>query len=73
MIDPIVDEVRKYRAEHARKFNFDFHAICADIQKMEATCGHTVVSLPPRMLDATTDQLEPSEQRLRDGIRAWPL
>lgn len=73
MIDPIVDEVRKHRAEHARRFNFDLHAICADIQKMEATCGHTVVSLPPRMLDAAIDQLEPSDQRLQHDSRAWPL
>ena len=73
MIDPIVDEVRKYRAEHARRFNFDLHAICADIQKMEATCGHTVVSLPPRMLDAAIDQLEPSDQSLWLDSQAWPL
>ncbi len=70
MIDPIVDEVRKYRAEHARKFNFDAHAICADIQKMEATCGHTVVSLLPRMLNTAIDPLQPSDQRLRIDIRA---
>jgi hypothetical protein len=73
MIDPIVDEVRKYRAEHARRFNFDLRAICADIQKIEATCGHTVVSLPPRMLDVAIDPLEPSDQRLQHPIRAWPL
>ena len=69
MIDPIVDEVRKHRAEHARRFNFDLHAICADIQKMEATCGRTVVSLPPRVLNTAIDPLEPSDQRLRIDIR----
>ena len=73
MIDPILDEVRKYRAEHARKFNFDVHAICADIQQMEATCGHTVVSLPPRMLGPAIGQLEPADQTLRHPIRPWPL
>lgn len=73
MIDPLVDEVRKYRAEHARKFNFDLHAICADLQEMEATCGHTVVILPPRTLDVASDQLEPSDQRLQHDIRARPL
>lgn len=70
MIDPIVGEVRKYRAEHARKFNFDLHAICSDIQKMEATCDHTVVSLPPRILNTAIDQLEPSDQSLQHDIRA---
>ena len=73
MIDPIVDGVRKHRAEHARRFNFDIHAICADIQKMEATCGHTVVSLPPRMSDVAIHQLEPADQRLRRTIGAWPI
>ena len=73
MIDPIVDEVRKYRAEHARRFNFDLHAICAEIQRMEATCGHTVVSLPPRMLDAAIEQLETVDQRLQHNNGAWPV
>ena len=73
MIDPIVDEVRKHRAEHALRFNFDLHAICADIQNMEATCDHTVVTLPPRMLDVAVDQLEPADQRLQYDIPAWPL
>ena len=73
MIDPIVDEVRKHRAEHARRFNFDLHAICDDIQKMEASCGHTVVSLPRRMLDTVIDQLEPFDQRLKRNIRSWRL
>jgi len=62
MIDPIVEEARKYRAEHARRFNFDLPAIGADLEEIDATCGHTVVSLPPRTLDVTTDQLEPSDQ-----------
>ncbi len=73
MIDPIVDEVRKYRAEHARKFNFDLHAICADIQEIEATCGHTVVSLPPRVMGVVIDQLEPSVQSPPHDIGAWPV
>jgi hypothetical protein len=73
MIDPIVDEVRQHRAEHARRFNFDLHAICADIQKMEATCGHTVVSLPPRMSYAAIEQLEPANQRRQHTIRAGLL
>ena len=32
MNDPIVNEVRKYRDEHARKFNYDLDAIVADYQ-----------------------------------------
>ena len=32
MKDPIVEEVRKARDEHARKFHYDLDAICRDIQ-----------------------------------------
>ena len=30
MLDPIVDEVRKYRDEHASKFKYNINAICDD-------------------------------------------
>jgi hypothetical protein len=45
MIDPIVDEVRKYRNNHAKKFNYDMHAICADLMASQGQHGHTVVKL----------------------------
>ena len=32
MIDPIVDEVRKYRDDHARKFNYDLDMICENLR-----------------------------------------
>lgn len=35
MKDPFVTEVRTYRMEHAKKFNFDIHAICADLRKYQ--------------------------------------
>ena len=54
MKDPIVEEVRKAREEHAKRFNFDLHAICEDLRKKEKESGHPVVSLPPkRRLQAT--------------------
>ena len=31
--DPIVEEVRKIRQEHAAKFNYDLKAICEDIRR----------------------------------------
>jgi ParB-like chromosome segregation protein Spo0J len=33
MTDPINEEIHKYRAEHARKFNFDLAAICKDLKR----------------------------------------
>ncbi len=35
MMDPFVTEVRKYRMEHTKKFNFDIHAICNDLRKYQ--------------------------------------
>ena len=32
MDDPIVDEIRKYRDEHSKKFNYDLNAICNDFR-----------------------------------------
>lgn len=43
MNDPIVDEVRKYRDEHARKFNYDLDAICADLMERQKKSGHLLV------------------------------
>jgi hypothetical protein len=46
MKDPIVEEVRKYRAEHTAKFHGDLDAICEDLRRVQAMCGHRVVRLP---------------------------
>ena len=46
--DPIVEEVRRIRDEHAKKFNYDLHAICEDFRKRQRLSGRTVVSRPPR-------------------------
>lgn len=36
-IDPIVEETRRIRDEHARRFDYDLAAICADLKRFEAT------------------------------------
>ncbi len=33
MNDPIVNEIRKFRDEHAKLFNYDIKAICEDYNK----------------------------------------
>lgn len=50
MIDPIVEEVPRYRAEYARNFNFELPAICADIRRFEMACGHEVAELTPKRI-----------------------
>jgi hypothetical protein len=54
MTDPIVEEVRRSRDAHASRFNYDLHAICDDLRKKEKSCGHPVVTLPPKPLLKTT-------------------
>lgn len=53
MIDPIVEEVRKYGGEDARRFGFDLDAICEDLRRIQKTYGYRVVSLPPKILEPT--------------------
>ncbi len=54
MRDPIVEEVRKWRMEHTRRFGGDLTAICADLRSVQEASGHEVVRLalkkrrPPR-------------------------
>jgi hypothetical protein len=46
--DPIVDEVRKVRDAHAKKFNYDLQAIVADLKKQQKASGKKFVTLPPK-------------------------
>jgi len=50
MKDPIVEEVRKARQDHAKELNHDLSAICKDLKRIEKECGHRLVSLPPKLL-----------------------
>jgi hypothetical protein len=60
--DPIVEEVRKHRMEHTRKFKGDLAAICADLRKIEKSSGHEVVRLSPKRLkEMKTPPLKGSE------------
>ena len=46
--DPIVEEIHRIRDEHAKKFEYDLHAICEDLRKQQITSGRKVVSRQPR-------------------------
>ena len=53
--DSIVEEIRKIREAHAAKFNYQLHAICADLKAKEKKCGHPLVSLSPKRRQRTSD------------------
>jgi len=48
MKDPIVEEVRRARDAHAKKFNYDLDAIVEDLQRCAKEFGLATVSLPPK-------------------------
>jgi len=50
MIDPIVEEVRYFRNEHAKKFNYDLDAICEDLKKHQLAYSHKLVRLKPKRI-----------------------
>ncbi|MCU0599996.1 MAG: hypothetical protein MUE70_12185 [Desulfobacterales bacterium] len=51
MKDPIVEEVRKYRMKHTRKFRGDLSAICADLRSIQSASGYKVIRLAPRKIE----------------------
>ena len=48
--DPIVEEVRKARQDHAKKFGYNLKAIYDDLKATEKLGGREVVSLPSKRL-----------------------
>ena len=55
--DPIIDEIHRFRREHAEKFNYDMDAIVRDLQSREGSLGNKVVSYPPKPLKTTTEKM----------------
>ena len=50
MEDPIVAEIRRYRAEHAKKHGHDLARICEALRQAEGKTGRKVVQRRPRLL-----------------------
>jgi hypothetical protein len=48
--DPIVEEVRRIREEHAARFGYDLKAIYDDLKKREKQSSREIVTLPPKLL-----------------------
>ena len=46
--DPIVEEVRRIRQDYARQFDYDLHAIAADLRKHEQEHPERLVTFPPK-------------------------
>ncbi|MBN1395431.1 MAG: hypothetical protein JW959_10440 [Pirellulales bacterium] len=48
--DPTVEEVRRHRMEHTRKFGGDLKLICADLRRTQRESDCKVVHRPPKLL-----------------------
>lgn len=52
--DPIVEELRRARRDHAAQFNNDISAIVADLRRLERESGRQHVNFSPRRLEKET-------------------
>ena len=50
--DPIVEEIRELRRQHAARFNYDVNAILRDTMSRQATSGRTYVRLSSQKVDS---------------------
>ena len=50
MNDPIVEEIRTYRNEHAKRFNYNLDAICNDFKLDQQKYADRLVKLKPRKI-----------------------
>lgn len=48
--DPIVEEVRRARAQHAEEHDNDLRKIYEDLKKSQDESGKNIVSPPPKLL-----------------------
>ena len=67
MNDPIVDEVRRVRGEHAAQFNYDLWAIFRDIKEQQERSGLKFVSFAdePNTVISTTGAPIPDSRDVR--------
>jgi hypothetical protein len=61
MNDPIVDEVRRIREEHAARFNYDVDAIFQGIKERERKSGLVFVDGVARQVVADPESRLPSQ------------
>ena len=57
--DPIIDELRAVRDEHAARFNYDVEEIFRDIRAQQEASGREYIRLPPRRAVTVKGGLKP--------------
>jgi hypothetical protein len=63
MDNPIVEEVRRHRMEHTRKFGGNLKLICEDLRRIQHASGCKVVRRPPKLLSRNGKVEQPTRDR----------
>ncbi len=63
MLDPIVEEIRKIRDDHAARFHYDLDAIFDDFERNQEELGLPLVTLPPNRIGKTASPEDRSGDR----------
>ena len=67
--DPIVEEIRTFRAEHAQRFDGNLTAICDDLRRIQQDCHHPIVAFPPKKIHIESHVK--SKQTVNERLAAW--
>jgi hypothetical protein len=67
--DPIIDEIRRIRDEHAARHNYDIRSIVREIRQRQKESGGTYVTLPPRKPTSLPVRETPSSCKPDDESR----
>ena len=71
--DPIVDEIRRIRDEHAARFNYDLDAIYQDIKEQEKRSGLKFVSFDRNgnVISSIPETAAPPVPAGSEDVPAW--
>jgi hypothetical protein len=56
MQDSIIEEIRHYRDEYAKRFNYDLQAIYHDLKEKQEKSGRKIVSFSPKPAKSLVDK-----------------
>ncbi|MFZ1640412.1 MAG: hypothetical protein WAV07_03035 [Candidatus Contendobacter sp.] len=59
--DPILEEVRKARDDHAARFNYDLQLIYRALKEEEVKSGRGFIRLSPKRIESREERLKESE------------
>lgn len=65
--DPIVDEIHRYRKEHAAKYGNDLKRIVASLQELERTSGREYVNFEPKRVSVPKASEVPEDYPKKSG------